>query len=147
MTFSAKSCRTAGVTLWSMNTSRLALRHEFTDCHTLEAFPMLQLLCVSLAFLASVVRGLPGPKQHDSCASLRQSTGYVVSSSQVLAGELADVSAVAAQNVTESNNATFCRVIGVIPYGSNNTLNFEVWLPEAENYNERYLSVGTYEFD
>ncbi|KAF3039423.1 hypothetical protein E8E12_009311 [Didymella heteroderae] len=103
---------------------------------------MLHLLCVSLAFLASVVKGIPGLKQYDSCASLRHGTNYVVSSSQVPVGGLADISAVAAQNVTENNLATFCRVIGVIPYGANNTLNFEVWLPELESYNERYLSVG-----
>lgn len=104
---------------------------------------MLHSLCVSLVFLAPVVKGLSGPKRHDNCASLDYGSNYVVSSTQVLAGGLANISTVAAQNVTENNNATFCRVIGVMPYGSNNTLNFEVWLPEAERYNERYLSVGT----
>lgn len=127
-----------------MNTSGIAVQEEVTYCLGLESLPMLHLLCVSLSLLASVVKGLPGSKQHDSCAALSHSAKYVVSSSQVLARGLADISAVTSQNVTESNNATFCRVIGVISYGPNNTLNFEVWLPDTESYNERYLSVGTY---
>lgn len=106
---------------------------------------MLHRLCISLGFLASVAKGLPGPIQHDSCAALSHSAKYIVSSSQVFAGEVANISAVTAQNVTESNNAAFCRVIGAIPYGPNNTLNFEVWLPDAGIYNERYLSVGAYQ--
>lgn len=144
MTFSAILDRTAGGIFWSMNTLPTAMRQESIDYCGFESFPMLHLLCISLAFLASVVTGRPGPKHYDSCASLRYGTNYVVSSSQVLAGELANISVVAAQNVTVNNNATFCRVVGVIPYGPNNTLNFEVWLPEADSYNERYLSVGTY---
>ena len=63
---------------------------------------------------------------------------YVVESTLVHAGAL---------NITDvpgSNNFTFCRVLGSIPYGTNDTINFEVWLPSASEYNERYLSVGEY---
>jgi hypothetical protein len=42
------------------------------------------------------------------------------------------------------NNVSLCRVIGSIEYGSkgNDTLNFELWLPEISKYNRRYLSIG-----
>jgi hypothetical protein len=67
---------------------------------------------------------------------------YVVSASRIAVDTLSEIPAVAAQNPTISNTKPLCRVVGQIPYGENNTLNFEVWLPEAESYNERYLSVG-----
>lgn len=48
--------------------------------------------------------------------------------------------------VSGSNNISFCRVLGTIMYGAeeNNTLNFEVWLPEPVDYNGRYISVGKF---
>ncbi|KAH7069862.1 putative feruloyl esterase B precursor [Paraphoma chrysanthemicola] len=103
---------------------------------------MLRLLCTILAFGASIVTGFPKARNQDSCTSLQYGANYVVTSSRVAIGGIANISAVAAQNLTETNTASFCRILGQIPYGPNNTLNFEVWLPEAENYNERYLSIG-----
>lgn len=46
--------------------------------------------------------------------------------------------------VSGTNNVSFCRVMGRIAYGRqrNDTLNFELWLPDSSDYNERYLSVG-----
>ncbi|KAL0931100.1 feruloyl esterase [Colletotrichum truncatum] len=52
---------------------------------------------------------------------------------------------VAANTVNASsifNTASFCRVNGTIPYPENNTVLFEVWLPEASSYNGRFLAVG-----
>lgn len=40
------------------------------------------------------------------------------------------------------NSVPFCRVAGGIPYPENNSVLFEVWLPEEESYNGRYLSIG-----
>lgn len=43
-----------------------------------------------------------------------------------------------------TNNISLCRVVGTIAYGEsrNDTLTFELWLPDNTNYNGRYLSVG-----
>ncbi|OAG14565.1 tannase and feruloyl esterase [Alternaria alternata] len=103
---------------------------------------MLRFAYAQLTYAALFATALSSPVDHDSCTSLRHSADYVVSSSRVNVGGTAEISAVAAQNVTETNAASFCRVVGLMPYGPNNTLNFEVWLPENENYNGRYLSVG-----
>ena len=105
---------------------------------------MLRFAYAQLTYAALFAAALSSPVDHDSCTSLRHSADYVVSSSRVNIGGIAEISAVAAQNVTETNAASFCRVVGLMPYGPNNTLNFEVWLPENEKYNGRYLSVGTY---
>lgn len=43
-----------------------------------------------------------------------------------------------------NNNIAFCRVTGSISYGPglDNTLLFELWLPNNADYNGRYLAVG-----
>ena len=48
--------------------------------------------------------------------------------------------------IPSTNNVTFCRVMGSMPYGAekNNTLLFELWLPPRARYNQRYLSVGRF---
>ncbi|KAJ5306785.1 hypothetical protein N7508_005800 [Penicillium antarcticum] len=40
------------------------------------------------------------------------------------------------------NQYAFCRVKGNIEYSGNKSLGFELWLPEQDSYNERYLVVG-----
>ncbi|KAF2996736.1 hypothetical protein E8E13_006227 [Curvularia kusanoi] len=98
-------------------------------------------ICVLLAHLVSYATALPKAfKHHDGCASLGEKNENVTRAEIVSAGALLGIAPIAAQNLTESNTGPFCRVVGRIPYGANNTLNFEVWLPE-ERYNHRYLSV------
>lgn len=103
---------------------------------------MQTLVYIFLAYAASFVIAVPQASVDDACASLVTGDSYVVSASRIAIDKLAEIPAVAAQNPTISNTKPLCRVVGQIPYGENNTLNFEVWLPEAESYNERYLSVG-----
>lgn len=43
------------------------------------------------------------------------------------------------------NQVAFCRVNGSVPYLGNNTVFFEVWLPETVAYNERFLAVGGFQ--
>ncbi|KAF2177075.1 tannase and feruloyl esterase [Zopfia rhizophila CBS 207.26] len=40
------------------------------------------------------------------------------------------------------NQFPFCRVYAQVAYGNNDTLNFEVWLPDAGSYNKRLMAVG-----
>lgn len=40
------------------------------------------------------------------------------------------------------NQYAFCRVKGHIEYSGNNSLAFELWLPEQDSYNERFLVAG-----
>jgi hypothetical protein len=103
---------------------------------------MRALTCILLAYAASFVAAVPQASVDDGCASLVTGDSYFVSASRIAVDTLSEIPAVAAQNPTISNTKPLCRVVGQIPYGENNTLNFEVWLPESESYNERYLSVG-----
>ncbi|RDW87367.1 hypothetical protein BP5796_03061 [Coleophoma crateriformis] len=49
-------------------------------------------------------------------------------------------------NISMNNTVSFCRVSAVIEYSrydpNISLLNFELWLPGSDVYNERYLSVG-----
>ena len=103
---------------------------------------MRNLTYILLAYATSFVAAVPRGSVDDGCASLVTGDNYVVSASRIAVEKLTGIPAVAAQNLTISNTKPLCRVVGQIPYGENNTLNFEVWLPEAEDYNQRYLSVG-----
>ncbi|KAI5247141.1 tannase and feruloyl esterase [Aureobasidium subglaciale] len=40
------------------------------------------------------------------------------------------------------NRYAFCEVEGVLSYGSNSTLHFSVYLPDASSYNGRFMAVG-----
>lgn len=44
-----------------------------------------------------------------------------------------------------NNSIAFCRVFASVSYaGSNNSVIYEVWLPDSSYYNGRYLSVGKF---
>ena len=65
---------------------------------------------------------------------------YVYNATHVSEGAYTVPSGFPSQNV--SNKVPFCRVEGTVPYGSNDTLNFELWLPDVNRYNGRFLAVG-----
>ncbi|KAJ5766238.1 uncharacterized protein N7511_003854 [Penicillium nucicola] len=78
----------------------------------------------------------------DSCAHVQalaqQVTGIsVTSTSWVASNEL--VLSDSATGAALPNQYPFCRIKGHIRYSGNNSLGFELWLPEKESYNERYL--------
>lgn len=41
-----------------------------------------------------------------------------------------------------NNSVAFCRVFAFEPYAVDNAVVYEFWLPDSEDYNGRYLSVG-----
>lgn len=41
-----------------------------------------------------------------------------------------------------NNTVPFCRIFAVEIYGANNSLLYEVWLPDSTVYNGRYVSNG-----
>lgn len=45
-------------------------------------------------------------------------------------------------NSRGGNEYDYCQVIGKVAYPSNNTLNFQVYLPEATAYTGRFMAVG-----
>ena len=88
---------------------------------------------------SSIASALSLGGRRDACSSLTSGYGAkytVVNATLVQAGNLE------LDGLDGTNNLTFCRVFSQMPYGSNSTLNFEVWLPEGSSYNDRYLSVG-----
>jgi feruloyl esterase len=43
-----------------------------------------------------------------------------------------------------ANKVAFCQVVGSVAYGGNETLNFELWLPDISIYEGRFMAVGRY---
>lgn len=83
------------------------------------------------------------PSQQDSATRCDHLPGFV--HSNIHNTNSVKTSFVEAHRVNESgvlNSVPFCRLSGSIPYTGNNSVLFEVWLPERESYNGRYLSVG-----
>ncbi|KAJ4394785.1 hypothetical protein N0V93_004005 [Gnomoniopsis smithogilvyi] len=62
-------------------------------------------------------------------------SGYGIINSTHVAADRLSIGGVA-------NTIPFCRVFASLPYALNNSLVYEVWLPDAAQYNGRYLSVG-----
>jgi hypothetical protein len=40
------------------------------------------------------------------------------------------------------NQVSFCQVLGSVAYGGNETLNFQLWLPDEGIYQGRFMRVG-----
>jgi hypothetical protein len=49
-------------------------------------------------------------------------------------------------NATTTLSTPFCRVYGQVNILDQSTVNFEVWLPDPQYYNGRFLAVGMYLF-
>lgn len=99
---------------------------------------MLKALGIVLFLWTYVVSTRSIATKDTACSDLKGDVKYAVDSKVIDAGAL---------NITDvngSNNFTFCRVFGRMPYSKNDTINFEVWLPTSSKYNDRYLSVGAY---
>jgi hypothetical protein len=96
------------------------------------------MLLTAILISSHLVSAKSAATSKDRCASLRNGVDHIVDANSVVAGALQ------LESMTGVNNVTFCRVRGLMPYGGNNTLNYEVWLPEKSKYNRRYLSVGQF---
>ncbi|KAF2096431.1 tannase and feruloyl esterase [Rhizodiscina lignyota] len=104
-------------------------------------FPVRSLLIILTSFPFAFSYGVPP----SPCASLPQAAHHLGFSKHIQYDSSSlEVGTLNLTGVTGTNNYSLCRVIGTIAYGTkyNNTLNFELWLPDSSNYNGRYLSIG-----
>jgi len=98
-------------------------------------------LVVSLLLSTPLVRGHSGLQCSD-LEGLRAEAGIPYgtdfNATRVAAGALV------AGGTPMNNTVPLCRIQGAMSYGcrGNDTLLFEVWLPEGCAYNGRYISVG-----
>ncbi|KAJ6442610.1 LOW QUALITY PROTEIN: feruloyl esterase [Purpureocillium lavendulum] len=94
---------------------------------------------VSLVW-AAVADGLghrPSPQQQcRALAGLEVAEAVITNTSYVPAG------AVSIPGSGATNTDPFCRLYGTRPYAGNNSVEFEVWLPDRGRYNDRLLVVG-----
>ncbi|KAM0500928.1 hypothetical protein ACHAP8_004647 [Fusarium lateritium] len=74
------------------------------------------------------------------CASLAQSTCLVEHNATILS---TTYHAVGALNISGTHNKIpFCEICASVQYGNNNSLIFELWLPDANHYASRFMAIG-----
>lgn len=100
-----------------------------------------------LVTLASLFLGLgnpfvlPNPTQNcstfaqDYSESVASQNATIINSTLILA------------NSAAGNNFTFCMVFGQVAYEGNNSLNFQLYLPDATAWTGRFVAVGNYSFN
>ncbi|KAK1982893.1 tannase and feruloyl esterase [Colletotrichum cereale] len=107
--------------------------------------PSNRLVFIMLSTLALALLLLPPHALGSADASTRCDTlpGSIQSSISNLGAVESAFVPTNALNVSGTfNSIAFCRVNGSVPYPENNTVFFEVWLPDTDLYNGRFLAVG-----
>ncbi|KAK4503477.1 hypothetical protein PRZ48_004392 [Zasmidium cellare] len=105
----------------------------------MELFILALFLLSSLAHLSNA---WPQPHQQ-RCSTLSHHPFFLQnthSSAKFLKSTYYPAKALNATNTF--NEIPLCEIYGSIPYGSNNTLTFVLWLPDQPHYNDRFLAVG-----
>lgn len=69
---------------------------------------------------------------------LRHATAIISNATFIAAGSYTTT----LYNITSTNKIPFCRISAAQPYPTNNRVQFEVWLPDPNVYNNRFLVVG-----
>lgn len=83
----------------------------------------------------------PAPQETSDCASFAASLPLPANVTLLSSSSLPQ-NAFSNPNFAGTNSITFCRVVGEAPYAVNDTVGFELWLPENGAYNGRYVAVG-----
>lgn len=104
-----------------------------------------QLFLTSLCFFAFVSSYIISSISCSDLSKIGHRIGIGIAETIHLNSSSVEIGALEFDGVNDTNSFSICRVIGNVAYGAkaNNTLNFELWLPERSSYNGRYLSVGT----
>lgn len=99
-------------------------------------------LSAAVRLLAFATSSITSAVPKNSCLALTDDARYLLktwratlrSSTPIPAGGIV-VSGV-------SNQVAFCQVVASVAYGGNETLNFQLWLPDTSMYKGRFMAVG-----
>ena len=104
---------------------------------TMKFLSMTSLWALVLLFLEVQSFVLPKPTQN--CST------FAASLSKSFAGQKITIfNATLVLANSTSNDYEYCQVVGKVAYGNNDTLNFQVYLPEATAYTGRFMAVGLF---
>ncbi|PVH72277.1 tannase and feruloyl esterase [Cadophora sp. DSE1049] len=91
-----------------------------------------------VALLAALARSLVLPESAQNCFTFAQDfAGSVASQSATLIN-----STLILANSAAGNNYTFCKIVAQVTYEGNNSLNFQLYLPDATAWTGRFMAVG-----
>ena len=86
---------------------------------------------------------LPSPTQScPSLAALHAASSAVGSGTTLINSTLVPIGGLNVSNTV--NQVSFCQVLGSVAYGDNETLNFQLWLPDEKIYQGRFMAVGKF---
>ncbi|CZR52794.1 related to feruloyl esterase B precursor [Phialocephala subalpina] len=95
-------------------------------------------IAVLIALIATHVKALVLSTPSQNCSTFAQDFAQSVSSQNATIINSTLVPA----NSAAGNNYTFCKVYGQVAYAGNDTLNFQLYLPEIEMWSGRFMAVG-----
>ncbi|KAF8852697.1 tannase and feruloyl esterase [Acephala macrosclerotiorum] len=91
-----------------------------------------------VALLAALAQSLVLPEPTHNCSTFAQDfTESVASYNATITN-----STLVLANSAAGNNYTFCKIFGQVTYEGNNTLNFQLYLPDAPAWTGRFMAVG-----
>lgn len=80
------------------------------------------------------------PKPTQNCSTFAESLAKSFASQKVTIMNSTLIPA----NSTSSNEHEYCQLVGKVAYTNNDTLNFQVYLPDATAYAGRFMAVGKF---
>lgn len=92
----------------------------------------------ALSQIASAVSQVPLTPQ--DCATFAKKATFLNPKAKLLNSTYVPANDLTILGIT--NKYGFCRVYGKIAYGKSNKLGFQLWLPDADAYNNRFLAIG-----
>ncbi|GME37904.1 tannase and feruloyl esterase [Neofusicoccum parvum] len=128
-----------GATFWPFSsTTSISTGSAARSSASSVAAALLLFLLAPLPRVQSIPQTLPHAR--DRCTELKarhlQGNDLIVTNATFVDAYALNVSGTL-------NVLPLCRLASQLAYGSNDTLNFEVWMPHDVEYNGRYLAVGT----
>ena len=92
----------------------------------------------ALSLLSSAVQSFVLPAPTRDCST------FAATLAKTFAGQTTTIvnATLIPANSTSGNEYEYCQVIGKVAYGGNNTLNFQLYLPDATAYTGRFMAVG-----
>jgi feruloyl esterase len=128
------------VLLSDLKTQSLLL---FSTFHHREMMKLsLAISLFAVALLLPHVKSLVLPKPSQDCSIFAKSLVKSFSGQEITIVNSTLVPA----NSPNKNEYEYCQVIGKVAYASNDTLNFQVYLPDSTAYNGRFMAVGKFKF-
>jgi hypothetical protein len=95
-----------------------------------------------VGLLAFATSSITAPAPNKSCLSLTDDTQHLLQTFRATLESSTPIPIGGMVVSGVSNRVAFCEVVASVGYGGNETLNFQLWLPDTSIYEGRFMAVG-----